>query len=95
MVKKRSVPFTRASDSGSFYALWPCDDREDLATLPVIFRMRGASSAEERHARFRAIALTAKTHQAEACARAPCRAPEAVELCVEHGQEGHAQAGSA
>lgn len=32
----RLVPFAQATGSGSFYALWRCDDREDLATLPVI-----------------------------------------------------------
>lgn len=32
----RLVPFAQASGSGSFYALWRCDDRSDLATLPVI-----------------------------------------------------------
>ncbi|MET9558185.1 hypothetical protein [Streptomyces sp. NPDC006645] len=32
----RLVPFAQASGSGSFYALWRCDDRADLATLPVI-----------------------------------------------------------
>ncbi|GAA3442843.1 hypothetical protein [Planomonospora venezuelensis] len=34
---ERLIPFARASDSGSFYALWRCDDREDMATLPVLF----------------------------------------------------------
>ncbi|KAB2345923.1 hypothetical protein [Actinomadura rudentiformis] len=32
----RLIPFAQASTSGSFFALWKCDDREDLATLPVI-----------------------------------------------------------
>jgi hypothetical protein len=32
----RLVPFAQATGSGSFYALWRCDDREDLATLPVV-----------------------------------------------------------
>ncbi|WBB57994.1 hypothetical protein O7599_20230 [Streptomyces sp. WMMC500] len=32
----RLTPFARATGSGSFYALWHCDDRTDLATLPVI-----------------------------------------------------------
>ncbi|MET4923497.1 hypothetical protein P3L51_14205 [Streptomyces sp. PSRA5] len=32
----RLVPFAQATGSGSFYALWRCDDRADLATLPVI-----------------------------------------------------------
>ncbi|MEY7973562.1 hypothetical protein AB8O38_16330 [Saccharomonospora xinjiangensis] len=33
----RLVPFAYATSSGSYYALWRCDDRTDLATLPVIF----------------------------------------------------------
>ncbi|MGP3972880.1 hypothetical protein ACTWQF_02395 [Streptomyces sp. 8N114] len=33
----RLIPFAYATSSGSFYALWRCDDRTDLATLPVIF----------------------------------------------------------
>ncbi|MFF1709088.1 hypothetical protein [Streptomyces sp. NPDC058268] len=33
----RLVPFAQATGSGSFYALWRCDDRADLATLPVVF----------------------------------------------------------
>lgn len=33
----RLIPFANASASGSIYALWRCDDRADLATLPVIF----------------------------------------------------------
>ncbi|GHG99421.1 hypothetical protein GCM10018780_26100 [Streptomyces lanatus] len=33
----RLIPFAYATHSGSFYALWRCDDRTDLATLPVIF----------------------------------------------------------
>ncbi|MGW6023062.1 hypothetical protein [Streptomyces sp. NPDC055099] len=32
----RLVPFAQATGSGSFYALWRCDDCADLATLPVI-----------------------------------------------------------
>ncbi|MBA0053590.1 hypothetical protein E0L36_22745 [Streptomyces sp. AJS327] len=32
----RLVPFAPATGSGSFYALWRCDDRSDLATLPVV-----------------------------------------------------------
>lgn len=32
----RLIPFAYATASGSFYALWRCDDRADLATLPVI-----------------------------------------------------------
>jgi hypothetical protein len=28
--------FAQATGSGSFYALWHCDDRTDLATLPII-----------------------------------------------------------
>ncbi|MFI0714353.1 hypothetical protein ACH4SK_27620 [Streptomyces inhibens] len=32
----RVIPFAQATSSGSFYALWRCDDRADLATLPVI-----------------------------------------------------------
>lgn len=32
----RLVPFAQASGSGSVYALWRCDDRDDLGTLPVI-----------------------------------------------------------
>ncbi|MEU7313474.1 hypothetical protein [Streptomyces sp. NPDC007083] len=34
---ERLLPFAYATGSGSFYALWRCDDRADLATLPVIF----------------------------------------------------------
>ncbi|GAB7051634.1 hypothetical protein [Catenuloplanes indicus] len=30
------IPFARATDGGSFYALWKVDDRADLATLPVV-----------------------------------------------------------
>ncbi|QKW07316.1 hypothetical protein HUT18_13860 [Streptomyces sp. NA04227] len=33
----RLIPFAYATSSGSYYALWRCDDRADLATLPVIF----------------------------------------------------------
>ncbi|MEU8119717.1 hypothetical protein AB0C21_13530 [Spirillospora sp. NPDC049024] len=33
----RVIPFAQATSSGSFYALWRCDDRADLATLPVVF----------------------------------------------------------
>ncbi|MGI5290454.1 hypothetical protein ACQEVF_44975 [Nonomuraea polychroma] len=33
----RLVPFAWATGSGSHYALWRCDDRTDLATLPIIF----------------------------------------------------------
>ncbi|MFF2507542.1 hypothetical protein ACFVTY_29785 [Streptomyces sp. NPDC058067] len=33
----RLIPFAYATSSGSYYALWRCDDRTDLATLPVIF----------------------------------------------------------
>lgn len=32
----RLTPFAQATGSGSFYALWHCDDRADLATLPII-----------------------------------------------------------
>ncbi|MEV7095376.1 hypothetical protein AB0M80_21290 [Amycolatopsis sp. NPDC051045] len=32
----RLIPFARASWSGSVYALWRCDDRADLAGLPVV-----------------------------------------------------------
>lgn len=32
----RLTPFALATGSGSFYALWHCDDRADLSTLPVI-----------------------------------------------------------
>ncbi|HEX6361033.1 hypothetical protein [Actinophytocola sp.] len=31
------IPFAQATPSGSSYALWRCDDRTDLATLPVVF----------------------------------------------------------
>lgn len=31
------IPFAQANGSGSNYALWRCDDRTDLATLPVVF----------------------------------------------------------
>ncbi|WP_039937837.1 hypothetical protein [Streptomyces himastatinicus] len=34
---ERLIPFAYATSSGSFYALWRCDDRTDLAELPVIF----------------------------------------------------------
>ncbi|NBE57103.1 hypothetical protein GUY60_37985 [Streptomyces sp. YC537] len=33
----RLIPFAYATSSGSYYALWRCDDRSDLATLPVVF----------------------------------------------------------
>ncbi|MEU9110360.1 hypothetical protein AB0D04_00865 [Streptomyces sp. NPDC048483] len=33
----RLIPFAEATASGSFWSLWRCDDRRDLATLPVIF----------------------------------------------------------
>ncbi|MEV0774505.1 hypothetical protein ACIBLA_35635 [Streptomyces sp. NPDC050433] len=33
----RLIPFAQATGSGSFYALWQCDDRLDLSTLPVVF----------------------------------------------------------
>ncbi|WP_329589752.1 hypothetical protein OG298_15875 [Streptomyces sp. NBC_01005] len=33
----RLIPFAYATSSGSYYALWRCDDRTGLATLPVIF----------------------------------------------------------
>ncbi|BDM72697.1 hypothetical protein HEK616_61840 [Streptomyces nigrescens] len=33
----RVIPFAQATSSGSLYALWRCDDRADLATLPVLF----------------------------------------------------------
>lgn len=33
----RLIPFAQANGSGSHYALWRCDDRTDLATLPVVF----------------------------------------------------------
>ncbi|MBL1118420.1 hypothetical protein JK364_39555 [Streptomyces sp. 110] len=36
-MRDRLIPFAQANHSGSFYALWKCDDRADLATLPVIF----------------------------------------------------------
>lgn len=32
----RFIPFAQSTGSGSSYALWRCDDRTDLATLPVI-----------------------------------------------------------
>jgi hypothetical protein len=32
----RFTPFAQANGSGSDYALWRCDDRTDLATLPVV-----------------------------------------------------------
>ncbi|MFF4535234.1 hypothetical protein [Streptomyces aureus] len=31
------VPFAKANGSGSDYALWRCDDRAELATLPIVF----------------------------------------------------------
>lgn len=36
-LRDRFIPFAQANNSGSFYALWKCDDRSDLSTLPVIF----------------------------------------------------------
>lgn len=33
----RVIPFAKATISGSVYALWRCDERADLATLPIIF----------------------------------------------------------
>jgi uncharacterized protein YndB with AHSA1/START domain len=35
--RERLIPFAQANSSGSFFALWRRDDREDFATLPVIF----------------------------------------------------------
>ncbi|MQY14407.1 hypothetical protein SRB5_45740 [Streptomyces sp. RB5] len=32
----RFIPFAQANGSGSDYALWRCDDRRDLATLPIV-----------------------------------------------------------
>lgn len=32
----RLIPFATATGGGSFYAFWRADDREDLATLPVV-----------------------------------------------------------
>ncbi|RII20737.1 hypothetical protein DSC45_02735 [Streptomyces sp. YIM 130001] len=32
----RFIPFAQANGSGSDYALWRCDERTDLATLPVV-----------------------------------------------------------
>jgi hypothetical protein len=32
----RLVPFAQANGTGSMYVLWRLDDREDLATLPVV-----------------------------------------------------------
>ncbi|WP_166029045.1 hypothetical protein [Streptomyces chilikensis] len=32
----RLIPFAQANGSGSEYAVWRCDDRADLATLPVV-----------------------------------------------------------
>ncbi len=34
--RSRLVPFALANGSGSVYALWRCDDREDPAALPVV-----------------------------------------------------------
>lgn len=33
----RFVPFAQANGTGSHYALWRCDDRSDLADLPIAF----------------------------------------------------------
>ncbi|MFG3338335.1 hypothetical protein [Glycomyces sp. NPDC048151] len=33
----RFIPFAQATGSGSSYAFWRCDDRADLAALPVAF----------------------------------------------------------
>jgi hypothetical protein len=33
----RFIPFAYATGSGSNYAFWRCDDRTDLATLPIAF----------------------------------------------------------
>jgi hypothetical protein len=32
----RFIPFAQAGHTGSHYALWRCDDRADLAALPVV-----------------------------------------------------------
>lgn len=32
----RLIPFAYATSSGSYYALWRCDDRTDLSALPVV-----------------------------------------------------------
>jgi hypothetical protein len=34
--RSRLIPFAQANGSGSVYALWRCDDREDPAALPVV-----------------------------------------------------------
>ncbi|MER6306659.1 hypothetical protein [Streptomyces sp. NPDC001657] len=55
----RLIPFAYATGSGSYYALWRCDDRADLATLPVIFfGDEGACRVEARDLRelFRLLA---------------------------------------
>ncbi|MFD8548409.1 hypothetical protein [Streptomyces sp. NPDC059649] len=33
---ERFIPFAHATHSGSHYALWRCDDRTDLAALPIV-----------------------------------------------------------
>ena len=33
----RFIPFAQATGTGSNYAFWRCDDRTDLATLPIAF----------------------------------------------------------
>jgi hypothetical protein len=48
----RLVPFAQATGGGSFYALWRLDDREDLATLPVVvFGDEGGEHVVARHVR--------------------------------------------
>ncbi|WP_449352804.1 hypothetical protein [Streptomyces shaanxiensis] len=48
----RLVPFAQATGGGSFYALWRIDDREDLATLPVVvFGDEGGEHVVARHVR--------------------------------------------
>ncbi|WP_239158387.1 hypothetical protein [Streptomyces sp. SID13726] len=48
----RLIPFAQATGGGSFYALWRVDDREDLASLPVVvFGDEGGEHVVARHLR--------------------------------------------
>ncbi|WP_431956488.1 hypothetical protein [Nocardia lijiangensis] len=48
----RLIPFAQANGSGSFYALWRLDDRDDLSSLPVVvFGDEGGQHVVARHVR--------------------------------------------
>jgi hypothetical protein len=60
---ERLVPFAQANGTGSTYALWKVDDREDLANLPVVvFGDEGGEHVVARDIRelFRLLAFDAE-----------------------------------